>query len=92
MYACVCIYIYMYVYIYIYIYICMGAALFPPLIFDRRMFSPKPKVVQFTTLCEHLVSYMSQKKHLVNYMDLVEQRKLGIEPGTSCIRGPTLTN
>ena len=30
--------------------------------------------------------------NLVNYMDLVEQRTLGIEPGTSCIRGPTLTN
>ena len=31
-------------------------------------------------------------KNLVNYMNLTEQRTLGIEPGTSCIRGPILTN
>ena len=31
-------------------------------------------------------------KNLVNYMNLAEQRALGIEPGTSCIRGPILTN
>ena len=30
--------------------------------------------------------------NLVNYMNLAEQRTLGIEPGTSCIRGPTLTD
>ena len=29
---------------------------------------------------------------LVKYVDFVEQRTLGIEPGTSCIRGPILTN
>ena len=34
----------------------------------------------------------TRHKHLVNYMDLAEQRTLGIEPGTSCIRGPILTN
>ena len=34
----------------------------------------------------------TRHKHFVNYMDLAEQRTLGIEPGTSCIRGPILTN
>ena len=48
---------YAYVYIYIYIY---GRCTIPPLIFDRRAFSPKPRVMQFTTLCEHLANYMSQ--------------------------------
>ena len=31
-------------------------------------------------------------KNLVNYMNLAEKNTLGIEPGTSCIRGPILTN
>ena len=34
----------------------------------------------------------TRHKYLVDYTALAEQRTLGIEPGTSCIRGPILTN
>ena len=42
----------------------------------------------------HYVSTWSATCHsnFVNYMNLAEQRTLGIEPGTSCIRGPIFTN
>ena len=64
-YVCIYIYIVVYicVYVCIYIYIYMGAVLSPPRFLTAappKPFSPKPKVMQFTTLCEHLVNYMSQ--------------------------------
>ena len=43
----------------------------------------------FTTLCS---GQLHVTINVVNCMDLVEQRTLGIEPGTSCIRGQALTN
>ena len=55
-------------------------------VFQKALFSPKPKfhyVNTWSTTCH---------KDLANYVDLAEQRTLGIEPGTSCIRGPIPTN
>ena len=56
LYVCISLYIYIYMYIW--------ALSYPPTWFltaaPPKPFSPKPKVMWFTTLCEHLVNYMSQ--------------------------------
>ena len=91
-YTCICIYTYMYIYIYIYIW----ALHYPPYFWEISVLSWFLTISEAQSHVIYDIVWTPGQLHvtinLVNCMNLVEQKTLGIEPGTSCIRGRALTN